>query len=218
MGVGGFLHRQIEPVTGVAVGPHLHALQQILFIFRCPVQNTVNHGHGLCPGDIGIRAEGAVRKALNPAQLRGTLNILLRPVAADVGERPAAAADTGIEPGTDGRELSAGDRCLGIEGCSAAALHNAQTRDGGNRRVGPVVIGHVRVGVAGQQIVVPNLVRQQAEEDGGGLRTGNQAVGVDIAVAVALNVGKVILIVQHAGSFGGRPTGVQGHHSFVDLP
>ena len=40
---------------------------------------------------------------------------------------------------------------------------------------------------------------------------------MDIAVAVALNVGKVILIVQHAGSFGGRPTGVQGYHSFVDL-
>ena len=197
--VGGFLHCQIEPVAGVAVRPGVHACQQVAVLLRDPVQHTVDHGHGLRAGDVGVGTEAAVLEALDPAQLRGPLDILLSPVALDVGESLGAAALAGVEPGANGGELSAGDGRLGIEGRGAAALHDAQTRHGGDGRVGPVIVRHVGVGVAGQQIAVTDGILQQTEEDGGGLRTGDQAVGPDIAVLVADDVGEVVAVVQQIG-------------------
>ena len=198
--VGGFLHCQIEPVAGVAVRPGVHACQQVAVLLRDPVQHTVDHGHGLRAGDVGVGAESAVLEALDPAQLRGPLDILLRPVALDICEALGAAALAGVEPGADGGELSAGDGRLGIEGRGAAALHDAQTRHGGDGRVGPVIVRHVSVGIAGQQIAVTDGILQQTEEDGCGLRTGDQAVGPDIAVLVADDIGEVVGVIQQVGS------------------
>ena len=196
MRIGSLLNRQIEPVTGVAVRPDVHAGQQVAFILRNPVQYPVDHGHGLRAGDVGIRTEGAVLEALDPAQLRSPLDVLLRPVALNIGEGLLAAALAGVEPGADGGELSTGDGRLGIEGRGAAALHDAQTGHGGDGRVGPVIVRHVGVGVAGEQIAVTDGILQQAEENGGGLRTGDQAVGPDVAVHVADDIGEVVAVIQ----------------------
>ena len=116
VGVSCLLHRQIEPVAGVAVRPDVHVGQQVACILRDTVQHPVDHGHGLGTGDVGVGTEGAVLEALDPAQFRGPLNILLRPVALDVGEGLGAAALSGVEPGADGRELCAGDGRRGFEG------------------------------------------------------------------------------------------------------
>ena len=199
VGVGGLLNRQVEPVTGVAVRPDVHAGQQVAFILRNPVQYPVDHGHGLRAGDVGVGTESAVLEALDPAQLRSPLDVLLRPVTLNIGEGLLAVALAGVEPGADGGELSAGDGRLGVEGRGAAALHDAQTGHGGDGGVGPVIVRHVGVGVAGEQIAVTDGILQQAEENGGGLRTGDQAVGPDVAVLVADDIGKVVAVIQQVG-------------------
>ena len=117
-------------------------------------------------------------------------------MALDIREALRAAALAGVEPGADGGELSAGDGRLGIEGRGAAALHDAQTGHGGDGRVGPVIVRHIGVGVAGQQIAVTDGILQQAEENGGGLRAGDQTIGPDVAVHVADDIGEVIAVIQ----------------------
>ena len=114
----------------------------------------------------------------------------------NIGEGLLAVALAGVEPGADGGELSAGDGRLGIEGRGAAALDDAQTGHGGDGGVGPVIVRHVGVGVAGEQIAVTDGILQQAEENGGGLRTGDQTVGPDVAVHVADDIGEVIAVIQ----------------------
>ena len=99
VGIGGLLDRQVEPVAGVAVRPDAHVRQQVACILRDTVQHTVDHGHGLRAGDVGVGTESAVLEALDPAQLRGPLNVLLRPVALDIGEGLGAAALSSVEPG-----------------------------------------------------------------------------------------------------------------------
>ena len=196
VGVGGLLDRRGEPVAGVAVRPGVHACRQVAVLLGDAVQHPVDHGHGLGAGDVGVGTEGAVLEALDPAQFRGPLNILLRPVALDVGEGLGAAALSGVKPGTDGGELGAGDGGLGVKGIGAAALDDAQPRHGGDGGVGPVIVRHIGIGIAGQQIAVTDGILQQAEEDGGGLCPGDQAVGPDVAVLVADDIGEVVGVIQ----------------------
>ena len=89
-------------------------------------------------GDVGIRAEGAVLEALDPAQPGNSPDILLGPVSADVGEGLGGAAGTGIKPGANGGKLSPRDGGLGIKGSTAMTLHDAQTRHGGDGGICPV--------------------------------------------------------------------------------
>ena len=70
VGVGGLLDRRGEPVAGVAVRPGVHACRQVAVLLWDAVQHPVDHGHSLGTGDVGIRAEGAVLEALDPAQAR----------------------------------------------------------------------------------------------------------------------------------------------------
>ena len=207
MGVGSLLHGQIEPVAGVAVRPDIHVGQQVVCILRDPIQHPVDHGHGLCAGDVGIGAESTVLKALDPAQLGGALNVSLRPVALNVGKGLAALGLAVVKAGADGGKLGAGDGRIGIEGRCRAALNGAQTRHGRDGGVGPVVIRHIGVGVAGEEVAVPDGILQQTEEDSGGLRAGDQAIGAHIAVLVADDVGKMLLIIEPVR---GRAAGV-GH-------
>ena len=93
------------------------------------------------------------------------------------------AALAGVEPGVDGRKLRAGDGGLGIKG-TAMTLHDAQTRHGGDGGICPIVIRNIGIGIAGQKIAVTHLIFQKPEENGGGLRTGDQSIWVNIAIIV----------------------------------
>ena len=199
VGIGGLLNCQIEPVAGVAVRPDVHAGQQVAFLLRDAVQHPVDHGHGLCAGDVGIGTESPILKTLDPAQLRGPLDVLLRPVSADVGEDLGAAAGSGIEPGADGGELGTGDGGLGVKGRGAAALHDAQTGHGGDGGIGPVVVRHIGIGATGKKTAVPDAVFQQTEEDGGGFRTGDQAVRFHQTILIADDISKMVGVIQHIG-------------------
>ena len=68
-------------------------------------------------------------------------------------------------------------RGIGVEQAGVAAVDDAQGRHGGDGRVGPVVLIHIREGVVGGQVVVPHVLVQQAEEDGGHLGPGDVGVG-----------------------------------------
>ena len=138
VGVGGLLDRQGEPAAGVAVRPDVHACRQVAVLLGDAVQHPVDHGHSLGTGDVGIRAEGAVLEALDPAQPGNSPDILLGPVSADVGEGLGGAAGTGIKPGANGGKLSPCDGGLGIKGSTAMTLHDAQTRHGGDGGICPV--------------------------------------------------------------------------------
>ena len=71
----------------------------------------------------------------------------------------------------------------------------------------PVVLVHIREGVVGGQVVVPDVLIEEPEEDGGHLSPGDVGVGPDGAVSVALDVGVVIVAVQHGGHGGLLPAG-----------
>ncbi|CAN4042115.1 Transcription elongation factor GreA, partial [Dysosmobacter welbionis] len=116
-----------------------------------------------------------------------------------------------VEPGADGREFGAGDVSVGVEQAGVAAVDDAQPGHGGDGRVGPVVLVHIREGVGRGEIVVPHILVQQAEEDGGHLGPGDIGVGPHRAVRIALDVGVVVVAVQHAGHGGLRPAGEQRH-------
>ena len=63
-------------------------------------------------------------------------------------------------------------------------LHDAQTRHGGDGGICPIVIRNIGIGIAGQKIAVKHLIFQKPEENGGGLRTGDQSIWVNIAIIV----------------------------------
>ena len=117
-------------------------------------------------------------------------------MSADVGEGLGGAAGTGIKPGADGRKLRAGGGGVGVKGVGAAPLHDAQTRHGGDGGICPIVIRNIGIGIAGQKIAVMHLIFQKPEENGGGLRTGDQSIWVNIAIIVTDDIGKVVFAVQ----------------------
>lgn len=94
------------------------------------------------------------------------------------------AALAGVEPGADGRKLRAGGGGVGVKGVGDAPLHDAQTRHGGDGGICPIVIRNIGIGIAGQKIAVTHLIFQKPEENGGGLRTGDQSIWVNIAIIV----------------------------------
>ncbi len=114
----------------------------------------------------------------------------------NVGESLRIAALAGVEPGADGRKLRAGGGGVGIKGVGAAPLHDAQTRHGGDGGICPIVIRNIGIGIAGQKIAVTHLIFQKPEENGGGLRTGDQSIWVNIAIIVTDDIGKVVFAVQ----------------------
>ena len=75
-------------------------------------------------------------------------------------------------------------------------LHDAQTRHGGDGGICPIVIRNIGIGIAGQKIAVKHLIFQKPEENGGGLRTGDQSIWVNIAIIVTDDIGKVVFAVQ----------------------
>ena len=114
----------------------------------------------------------------------------------NVGESLRIAALAGVEPGADGGKLSPRDGGLGIKGSTAMTLHDAQTRHGGDGGICPIVIRNIGIGIAGQKIAVTHLIFQKPEENGGGLRTGDQSIWVNIAIIVTDDIGKVVFAVQ----------------------
>ena len=128
-------------------------------------------------------------------------------MSADVGEGLGAAAGSGIEQGADGGELGTGDGGLGVKGCGAASLHETQPRHGRDGGIGPVVVRHIGIGVTGKKIAIPDAVFQQTEEDGGGFRTGDQAVRFHQTILIADDISKMVGVIQHIG----RRTAVVSH-------
>ena len=123
-------------------------------------------------------------------------------MSADVGKGLGAAAGSGIEPGADGGELGTGDGGLGVKGCGAASLHETQPRYGRDGGIGPVAVRHIGIGVTGKKIFVPDAVFQQTEEDGGGFRTGDQAVRFHQTILIADDISKMVGAIQHIGRRG----------------
>lgn len=87
IGVCGFLDGQVVPQALVlVVGPGDHVLRELVLTFRDTIQDSVDGRHGLGPGDVLIRPEGAVIIALDPAQSCSPFDVCLGPVSFDVAE------------------------------------------------------------------------------------------------------------------------------------
>ena len=97
MAVGRLLHRKIEPVARVRVGPDLHhaAREQMALLGRDTIEHAVDHRGGLGTGDVALGAERAVGIARDPAVARGEPDVRLRPVARDVREAALALVELG---------------------------------------------------------------------------------------------------------------------------
>ena len=130
--VGGLLDRQIVPGIRRVVGPGDHAVQQIVRGLGQAAQHPVHQCHRLGPADAPVRGEAAVRLAFHPALHRRLVDVLRRPVAADVGEAVRAVIGRTVKAGRDGRELAPGDGCVGVKDRGGAALHDAHGLHGGH--------------------------------------------------------------------------------------
>lgn len=92
----------------MAVGPGVHAGEQIVRVLRQAAQHPVDHGHRLGAGDVLVGPEGVVAVSLDPAQRRGAADLVLRPVVGGVRKGGDAGDAAVVEPGADGREFGAG--------------------------------------------------------------------------------------------------------------
>ena len=197
MAVGRLLHRKIEPVARVRVGPDLHhaAREQMALLGRDTVEHAVDHRGGLGTGDVALWAERAVGIARDPAVARGEPDVRLRPVARDVREAALALVELG-EQRDDLCHLRARDGRVGAERTVGIAVHDTGLRHGGNRGVIPRVKRHVGISVGLGQVRAAALLRQQAEEDGRRLGAGDLAIRLHRAVRITDDVGEVVVRVQ----------------------
>ena len=197
MAVGRFLHRDIEPLTALAVGEGQHRIvgKQMALHRGHTLEHAVDHGHGLGARDVLLRLEAAVRIAGDPAVARGQLDISLCPVAGDVVEAILALVELGKERDNLGH-LGAGDGCVRTERAVGITADDARIAEGGDRVVEPVASVHVAVSVRRHPELVAAVVGQQAEEDRRGLGAGDVAAGSNHAVRITHNVGVVVVSVQ----------------------
>ena len=178
MGVGGLLHVGVIPLLGVqVVRPDQHILQEVVRV-GVPVQGPVDQGHRLGPGDVLVRPEGPVRVPLDKAVFRGLVDVILGPVAVDVREEVLPLVVHVEEPGGNHRELGPGDIPVGVKGPVGIAADDPAVGQGGDGVVEPVRQRHIRVAAVLAPEVVPALIGEHAEVDGGHLRPGDVALGL----------------------------------------
>lgn len=150
-------------------------------------------------GDPAAGPEGAVRVAANPAQSGCAFNLVLRPVAGNIGEI-AVSLDAGfIKPGADGRELSASDGRIRVKGLRSAAIHDAQPGQGGDSRVAPQVLVDIYKGVGGGQVFRPDLRVEQPKKDRDDFSAADVIQRTDGAVCIADNIGRMIPAIEPWG-------------------
>ena len=199
--VGGFLYRLVVPGVLRIVGPLLHIGEHVVLV-GSPVQHTVDNGHDLRTGDIGVRVEG-VAVSVDPSGLGGQTDLLGGPVVRRVGEVALAVVHIAAvqEPRRDHRELRTGDVGVGIEDAAvAAALQSPGSGAGGDGVVVPVAFLHISEGVDRRPVGLAVIVRHETEEDGSHLRAADVVQRADGAVLVADDVGEVVRVVQAHGS------------------
>ena len=197
MAVGGFLDGQVVPSGLVhVVDPGLHVLVQVVLGFGQAVEHAVDEGHGLGTGDLLVGLKGTVLIALDPAVVGGDADLVLGPVAGDVGEGGGGLVTVGVEAGGDGGELGAADGVVGLKGAVLIALDNPHLAQGRHGAAEPVAVLHVVVAIALGHVGLAGLVGQQTEEDGGHLGAGNIVLGPHVVVAVANDISVVVLPVQ----------------------
>ena len=199
--VGGFLYRLVVPGVLRIVGPLLHIGEHVVLV-GSPVQHTVDNGHNLRTGDIGIRVEG-VAVSVDPSGFGGQTDLLGGPVVRRVGEVALAVVHIAAvqEPRRDHRELRTGDVGVGIEDAAvAAALQSPGPGAGGDGVVVPVAFLHISEGVDRRPVGLAVIVRHETEEDGSHLRAADVVQRADGAVLVADDVGEVVRVVQAHGS------------------
>ena len=199
--VGGFLYRLVVPGVLRIVGPLLHVGEHVVLV-GSPVQHTVDNGHDLRTGDIGVRVEG-VAVSVDPSGFGGQTDLLGGPVVRRVGEVALAVVHIAAvqEPRRDHRELRPGDVGVGIEDAAvAAALQGPGLGAGGDGVVVPVAFLHISEGVDRRPVGLAVIVRHETEEDGSHLRAADVVQRADGAVLVADDVGEVVRVVQAHGS------------------
>src|SRR5699024_1078551 len=88
--VGGLLDVGVVPRRLRVVRPADHVRQQVVRVGGT-VQHPVDQGHRLGAGDVRVGTEGPVGVAVDPAGGRRAVDVVLRPVAGDVGEQSGSA-------------------------------------------------------------------------------------------------------------------------------
>ena len=214
MGVGGLLDLLVVPSSLRVVRPGDHVIQQVVGVGMA-LDGAVDHGHCLGTGNVLLGSEGAVLIPIHDAGVGGLVDVILGPVTLNVREEVFAIIGGLEEAGRNGGKLGTGDVPVGLKGAVLVAVQHPGVGEGGDGIVEPVVGAHVAVGVGLAPILIPALVGEEAEEDGGHFGTGDVALGLDAAVLVAHDVGIVVLGVQlgligvHRGTDGGM-VGIDG--------
>ena len=170
-----------------------------MVLVRGAAQDAVEDGNGLGAGDVLIRPEGAVLKAQDDPGGGSLVDEIGRPVPGGVGEQVRSVVLHVEEADGHGGELRPGDVGPGAEAAVGIALHDAAHGHGGDGGVAPHVGGHVGVGIALAPELLPGLVGEHPEEDGGHLGAGDGRLGMDQAVLAADDVGVVVDGVQAGG-------------------
>lgn len=217
MAIGGFHDVIVGPI---AVGQilevhHVVSVRIHEALVRAAAQHVVHDGSNTGAGDGGVRTEGAVIIAIDPAVLDGADDGLIVPVALlNVREDVLAAVVQLTEAHGDHSELRTGHSLVGLEGPVRVADDDAQTGQRADRGRVPVAVLHIRVLDVGGNL----LVQQQVVEHLGHLGAGHVPVGAEGAVGVAVQESDVILRVQparDAGILGIRhgeaPLRIDGH-------
>ena len=197
MAVRRFLNGEVIPGVRVrVVRPDRHVREEIVLGFGLAVQHTVDDGHGLGAGDVAVGMEGAVGIAGDPAVVVGDADLVFGPVVRNVTELRSGLVAVVIKAGGDGGELSAGDGGVRAERAVGITRDDAHGAEGRDRGVVPGGSGHIGVAVGLGQVLVADVVGQQAEEDGRDLGAGDVVLRTDLAVAVTDDIGEVIRRVQ----------------------
>ena len=77
MGIGGFLYRNVIPLTGNAIGISGHTVKEARFIFGYTFHDTVDHCHGFRPGDFVVGLKGTIFVTGDPTVAAGQFNVFL---------------------------------------------------------------------------------------------------------------------------------------------
>jgi len=81
---------------------------------RVPVNGAVDHGHGLGPGNILLGPEGAIGIPIHDAGVGGLVDVILGPVAGNVGEEVPSIIGGLEEAHGDGGKLCSRDVTVGL--------------------------------------------------------------------------------------------------------
>ena len=197
--VRGLLELGVVPYSGPVVRPgvHLGLGQEMVRIGRA-AQGAVYDGAGLGAGDALVRAVDVARVALYEPQLRRDGHKVLVPGARRNVREDILGAYVLVLEEADGdlRKLGSGYAGVRAEGAVLIAAEDAHAAEGGDGVVIPGGFRHVAVAVCLRPELVPGLVGEEAEEDGGDLGAGDGGVRLYRAVLVADDVAEVVRGVQ----------------------